>query len=114
MAEDVQTQVEDRAEVEEENLQEQEEKAPQTNAEAAAALAGNLQIPDVDFNDPNRESLKPRLSREGKVLSNGFKIPGFSSMYDLPGKTCVDCGFNAMKFSTSCPRCGGELRAEQQ
>lgn len=111
MADDLTTRdVKTTAEVDEEQLEEEE---PLTNAQAAAALAGTLKMPDIDFNDPNRESLKPRLSREGKVKSNGFKIPGFSSLYDLPGKVCVDCGFSAMKFSTSCPKCGGELSAEE-
>lgn len=108
MAKDVKARAE--TEVEDDEL---EESTPQTNAEAAAALASRIKVPDIDFNDPNRESLKPRTSRDSKVKSNGFKIPGFSSLYDLPGKTCVECGFNAVKFSTECPRCGGELTPEQ-
>lgn len=110
MADDVSTRVEAEAEIEEGGL---EGKAPQTNAQAAEALARNLKIPAIDFNDPNRESLTPRGSRGGKTFTNGFKIPGFNSMIDLPYKVCVDCEFQAMKFSTECPRCGGELSAEQ-
>jgi hypothetical protein len=64
--------------------------------------------------DPNRESLKSRRNREGKVFSDGFKIPGRMSFSDLPGKVCVKCGFNALKFSTQCPKCGGELVPEEE
>ena len=64
--------------------------------------------------DPNRESLKARRSREGKVFSDGFKIPGRMSFSDLPGKVCVKCGFNALKFSQQCPKCGGELVPEEE
>jgi hypothetical protein len=78
--------------------------APETAAPAKAAPAGL---------DPNRESLKSRRSREGKVFSDGFKIPGRMSFSDLPGKVCVKCGFNALKFSTQCPKCGGELVSEE-
>lgn len=104
MADDVTTDTE---------LDEEEDEKFQTNAEAAESLAKSLKIPEIDFNDPNRESLSPRGSRDGKVFTNGFKIPGFSGMSDLPGKVCVDCGFSAMKFSSSCPKCGGELTSEE-
>lgn len=64
----------------------------------------------IDFTDPERVSLKPRSSRGGKVFTNGFKMPGFSGYSsDLPGKICSGCGFNAHKFSSVCPKCGGEL-----
>ncbi len=67
---------------------------------------------NVDFSDLTRESLKPRVARDNKVFTNGFKIPGFSGYTDLPGKICVDCGWRAMKFSKECAKCGGELRPE--
>lgn len=60
----------------------------------------------------DKESYKSRRGRDGKVFTNGFSIPGFNSYSDLPGKTCVDCGFNALKFSKQCPKCGGELGPE--
>ncbi len=107
MADDVPAQVE--GEIADDDL---EGDVPQTNAQKAQALASNIKIPDIDFNDPNRQSLAPRGSRDGKVFTNGFKITGFNSMIDLPHKLCVDCGFHAMKFSTACPKCGGELSAE--
>ena len=66
----------------------------------------------VDFTNPERETLKPRNSKNQKVFTNGFKIPGFSGYTDLPGKVCVDCGWRAMKFSSQCAKCGGELRPE--
>ncbi|HVL52509.1 MAG TPA: hypothetical protein VM754_13535 [Actinomycetota bacterium] len=66
----------------------------------------------VDFTNPNRETLKPRVSKDQKVFTNGFKIPGFSGYTDVPGKVCVDCGWRGMKFSKSCAKCGGELVAE--
>lgn len=67
----------------------------------------------VDFTDSERETLKPRLSKGGKVFTNGFSIPGFNGYTDLPGKICVNCGFRAMKFSSKCPKCDGELVPEQ-
>lgn len=66
----------------------------------------------VDFTNSERETLKPRLSKDNKVFTNGFKIPGFSGYTDLPGKICVACGFRALKFSTQCSKCGGELQPE--
>lgn len=60
----------------------------------------------------DKESYKSRRGRDGKVFTNGFSIPGFNAYSDLPGKTCVDCGFNALKFSKQCPKCGGELGPE--
>jgi hypothetical protein len=66
----------------------------------------------VDFTNPERETLKPRISKDQKVFTNGFKIPGFSGYTDVPGKVCVDCGWRAMKFSSQCAKCGGELRPE--
>jgi hypothetical protein len=66
----------------------------------------------VDFTDPERETLKPRISKDQKVFTNGFKIPGFSGYTDVPGKVCVDCGWRGMKFSTKCAKCGGELGPE--
>jgi hypothetical protein len=66
----------------------------------------------VDFTNPERETLKPRISKNQKVFTNGFKIPGFSGYTDVPGKICVDCGWRAMKFSSKCAKCGGELRPE--
>lgn len=67
----------------------------------------------VDFTDPGRETLKPRISKDQKVFTNGFKIPGFSGYTDVPGKVCVDCGWRGMKFSTRCAKCGGELGPEE-
>jgi hypothetical protein len=67
---------------------------------------------EVDFTDISRETLKPRVARDQKVFTNGFKIPGFSGYTDVPGKICVDCGWRAMKFSKQCAKCGGELRPE--
>ena len=86
---------------------------PASGTTAAASPATEpTKAKKPDPNDPNREELLPRLSRQGKVFSNGFKLPGFSGYTDLPGKVCVKCGFNAMKFSKECPRCGGELVPE--
>lgn len=76
--------------------------AAETPEAPAAPLVGDI----------NKESFKSRRNREGKVFSDGFKIPGFSSYSDLPGKICVDCGFAALKFSQQCPKCGGKLVAE--
>ena len=67
---------------------------------------------DVDFTDISRETLKPRVTRDQKVFTNGFKIPGFSGYTDVPGKVCVDCGWRGMKFSKQCAKCGGDLRPE--
>lgn len=67
---------------------------------------------DVDFTDSSRETLKPRIARDQKVFTNGFKIPGFSGYTDVPGKVCVDCGWRGMKFSSKCAKCGGELKPE--
>ena len=67
---------------------------------------------DVDFTDIGRETLKPRVTRDQKVFTNGFKIPGFSGYTDVPGKVCVDCGWRGMKFSKQCAKCGGDLRPE--
>lgn len=69
---------------------------------------------DVDFTTTERATLKPRKSRGGKVFTDGFSIPGFSGYTDVPGKMCVDCGFRAMRFSTSCSKCGGELVPEPE
>lgn len=110
MADEAQTRVEATAAVEEQELVTE---APQTNSEVAATVVRNLKLPEIDFNDPDRESLTPRSSRDGKVFTNGFNIPGFSGMTDLPGKVCIDCGFSAMKFSTACPKCGGDLTTEK-
>lgn len=66
----------------------------------------------VDFTNPNRETLKPRVSKDQKVFTNGFKIPGFSGYTDVPGKVCVKCGWRGMKFSKECAKCGGELVRE--
>lgn len=65
-----------------------------------------------DNSNASREALMPRRSRPGKVMTNGFRMPGFSGFSDLSGKVCVKCGFNAMKFSKQCPRCGGDLVPE--
>ena len=82
--------------------------ADQTEARGAAPAEQEA----TPATDSSRESLLPRLSRPGKVFSDGFKLPGFSGYTDLPGKVCIDCGFNAMKFSKQCPKCGGELVPE--
>lgn len=66
----------------------------------------------VDFTNPERETLKPRISKDQKVFTNGFKLPGFSGYTDVPGKVCVNCGWRAMKFSSKCSKCGGELVPE--
>ncbi|HEX2054005.1 MAG TPA: hypothetical protein VHJ78_09815 [Actinomycetota bacterium] len=76
----------------------------------AKPVRGDVQ---VDFTNPERETLKPRLSKNQKVFTNGFKIPGFSGYTDVPGKVCVDCGWRGMKFSTKCAKCGGELAPEE-
>jgi hypothetical protein len=93
-------------------------KAPEATAPAKAAPAKAAREKSVPTRpvppgqDPNRDSLKSRRNREGKVFSDGFKIPGMTAYSDLPGKVCVKCGFNALKFSKECPKCGGELVPE--
>lgn len=109
MSEDT-TQVDDAEEVDE----------TKPGSEAAKMRASDSKIKakpvkgdvNVDFTDLSRDTLKPRVARNQKVFTNGFKIPGFSGYTDLPGKICVDCGWRAMKFSKECAKCGGELRPE--
>jgi hypothetical protein len=84
--------------------------APEAAAPEKAAAPAKAVPPGLD---PNRESLKSRRGREGKVFSDGFKIPGMMAFSDLPGKVCVKCGFSALKFSKQCPKCGGELVPEE-
>ncbi|MGQ0678901.1 MAG: hypothetical protein ACT4OM_04470 [Actinomycetota bacterium] len=81
------------------------------SATKASAKVGN-QHPAPHRIDVEKESFKPRSGRGSKVFTDGFKIPGFSAYTDLPGKVCVECNFAAMKFSSQCPKCGGELRPE--
>ncbi|CAN5741575.1 hypothetical protein BH23ACT12_BH23ACT12_15370 [soil metagenome] len=109
MSEDT-TQVEDAEEVEEiEPVSEAAKMRASDSKIHAKPVKGDV---DVDFTDLGRETLKPRVARDQKVFTNGFKIPGFSGYTDIPGKICVDCGWRAMKFSKECAKCGGELRPE--
>lgn len=109
---------EDTTQVEE--IDEELGEAESTTDEAASMRASDSNIKakpvkgdvDVDFSDISRETLKPRVARDQKVFTNGFKIPGFSGYTDVPGKVCVDCGWRGMKFSKQCAKCGGDLRPE--
>ncbi len=109
---------EDTTQVEEIDEELEESKAPKAAGTHMRASDSKIQAKpvtgdvNVDFTDSSRETLKPRITRDQKVFTNGFKIPGFSGYTDVPGKICVDCGWRAMKFSSKCAKCDGELRPE--
>lgn len=112
MSEDT-TQVDD---IDEELEEEEEPAADATKMRAsdskikAKPVKGDVEI---DFTDTSRETLKPRIARDQKVFTNGFKLPGFLGYTDVPGKVCPDCGWRGMKFSKQCAKCGQDLVPEQ-